>query len=57
LILRLFEPTGKACSTHVSLPWAGMEQDVALGAFEIRTYKLDVEQHTWEAVNLVEESL
>jgi hypothetical protein len=34
-----------------------MEQDVALGAFEIRTYKLDVEQHTWEAVNLVEESL
>jgi len=57
LILRLFEPTGKACRTHISLPWAGMEQDVALGAFEIRTYKVDVEQHTWEAVNLVEESL
>jgi alpha-mannosidase len=57
LILRLFEPTGKACRTHVSLPWAGMEQEVALGAFEIRTYKVDVEKHTWETVNLVEESL
>ena len=57
LVLRLFEPTGKACHTHVSLPWAGMEQDVNLGAFEIRTYKVDVEKHTWETVNLVEESL
>ncbi len=57
LILRLFEPGGKACRTHVSLPWAGMELDIELGPFEIRTYKVNVEKHTWEPVNLVEESL
>jgi alpha-mannosidase len=57
LVLRLFEPSGKACATRVSLPWAGMEQEVQLGPFEIRTYKVDPTRHTWEMVNLVEESL
>jgi alpha-mannosidase len=57
LILRLFEPTGQARTTLVSLPWLGMEQTVALAPFEIRTYKVDGTERTWQEVNLIEEPL
>mgnify|MGYP001086773452 FL=1 len=57
LILRLFEPTGQARTTLVSLPWAGLQKEVALRGFEVRTLRVDVEQRTWTDVNLMEEEI
>ncbi|MGD8454352.1 MAG: glycoside hydrolase family 38 C-terminal domain-containing protein [Phycisphaerae bacterium] len=39
LIIRLFEPTGRARQTTVSLPSDGVQQKVQLGAFEIKTLR------------------
>jgi alpha-mannosidase len=57
LALRLFEPSGKAQTVMVRLPWADMEIEVQLNPFEIRTYLVDPARRTWKMVNLVEEPL
>ena len=55
LIIRLFEPTGQPRTTVVSLPFASMEKEITLQGFEISTWRVDVQNHTWREVNLVEE--
>ncbi len=56
LILRLFEPTGKARQTVLQLPFAGMRIDLSLGAFEIATLRVDWKQKTWQRVNPLEQA-
>jgi alpha-mannosidase len=57
LILRLFEPTGQARATTVSLPFAGMEKEVNLQGFEIRSLLVNLQKRTWREVNLVEKAV
>lgn len=55
LIVRLFEPTGEARSTTLSLPHLELEHAVHLDAFEIRTLAVDPGSRRVREVNLVEE--
>ncbi|MBE0699865.1 MAG: alpha-mannosidase, partial [Anaerolineaceae bacterium] len=57
VIIRLYEPTGQPRKTIVSLPYAGIEKEVALKGFEIRTLRVNPQQSLWEEVNLVEEKV
>jgi alpha-mannosidase len=57
LIVRLFEPTGKARTTVVALPCVGIEQHVELHGFEIRTFRVNVNNGRWVDVNLIEQPL
>lgn len=41
LVIRLFEPTGNARTTTLSLPFCGLEHEVRLGGFEVKTLKID----------------
>ena len=54
IILRLFEPTGRARKTTVSLPFVKMEKTVSLGKFEIKTLKVDLKKRTWNENDLME---
>ena len=54
-IIRLFEPTGSARSTVLSIPILGIEQKVELGAFEIKTLRLDAAARTLAEANLMED--
>ncbi len=54
LIVRLFEPTGKARTTTLSLPFAGMSFDVSLGAFEIKTLRIDPSSGSITETDLLE---
>ncbi len=53
-ILRLFEPTGSAQTTNVSIPALGIHHEVRLNGFEIRTLRLDPEAGTLEDAKLCE---
>lgn len=57
LIVRLFEPTGRRRTTVVSLPFAGLEREITLQGFEIRTLRIDVENCICTEVNLMEQPL
>jgi len=52
--LRLFEPTGSAQTTNVSIPALGIHHEVRLNGFEIRTLRLDPEAGTLEDAKLCE---
>jgi alpha-mannosidase len=54
LIVRLFEPTGSARETVLSLPFAGLSVELSLGAFEIRTLRIDVSNGKFEDTDLLE---
>jgi alpha-mannosidase len=54
-IIRLFEPTGKPRKTVLRLPVLNKKVKVELGAFEIKTLKIDSRRKTLKWVNLVEE--
>lgn len=54
LIVRLFEPTGSARETVLSLPFAGLSVELSLGAFEIRTLRIDVSNGKFEETDLLE---
>ena len=41
LIVRLFEPTGSARSTVLLIPDLGIEREVSLAAFEVKTLRID----------------
>jgi alpha-mannosidase len=56
LVVRLYEPTGQARETTLSLPFAGLSKTIHLDGFEVRTLKIDPRARTWETVNLVEEA-
>jgi alpha-mannosidase len=53
-ILRLFEPTGQAHATTVSIPSLDLTADVALGGFEIKTLYLDPQAKTLIETDLME---
>ncbi len=54
LIIRLFEPTGRARSTVVSIPSAGVRTKVALAPFEVKTLKVNVRRKSVREVDLIE---
>lgn len=56
-ILRLFEPTGEARSTRLRIPVLGVDQTIALGRFEIKSFLIDPETGTLEEVDLTERPL
>lgn len=55
LVIRLFEPTGRARTTVVEIPFARMREKAGLAAFELRTYRVDLRKRTWTQTNLMEE--
>lgn len=55
-IIRLFEPTGQERNTLLSIPIIGLEQQVNLKKFEIKTLKLDFKAGTLMEVDMMENS-
>jgi len=56
-IVRLFEPTGKARTTTLSIPALGVKTKVKLGRFEIKTLKIDPRRKRVVEVDLVEREM
>ncbi|MCG6957431.1 MAG: alpha-mannosidase, partial [Gemmatimonadetes bacterium] len=56
LIVRLFEPTGKARRTTLTLPHLGLTHSMRLGPFEIRTLAVDPSSRQVREVSLMEEA-
>jgi len=54
LIIRLFEPTGAARTTTLSLPFCGIEQVIEMGAFEIKTLRINTAKKTITETDLLE---
>jgi alpha-mannosidase len=54
LIIRLFEPTGRARTTTVALPFAGAKTKVRLGAFEIKTLRFNIRHRRFAETDLLE---
>ena len=54
MILRLFEPTGTARTTTLSVPVLGITIDIALSPFEIRTVAVDLATRHVAEVDLLE---
>jgi len=57
LIVRLFEPSGHRASATLAFPSLGIEQAVTMGAFEIRTYRVDVAGRRLVECDLMERPL
>jgi alpha-mannosidase len=53
-IIRLFEPTGQAWSTILSIPCLSVEVQIELSPFEIKTLCLDLQAKTLIETNLME---
>ncbi|NIA15886.1 MAG: alpha-mannosidase [Nitrospiraceae bacterium] len=56
-ILRLFEPTGSARTTTVSIPALGIEQEISLSAFEIRSFAVTPSSKVLVECDLLERPL
>jgi len=54
VIVRLFEPTGRKRSTELSLPCLGKKMKLSLGAFEIKTIKINLRTGKWIETDLME---
>lgn len=54
-IVRLYEPTGEERLTVVSIPSLGINQEVRLGRFEIKTLRLNVTERILIDANMMEE--
>ena len=54
IIVRLFEPTGKATSTVLTLPALGKRIKINLGAFEIKTLSVHPKTGKYKEVDLLE---
>lgn len=54
LIIRLFEPTGRARTTTVALPFAAARKTVRLGAFEIKTLLFSARRRRFVETDLLE---
>jgi alpha-mannosidase len=55
LILRLFEPTGRARQTTLTVPCAGARTRLKMGPFELKTLRVDPATGAVREVNLLEE--
>jgi alpha-mannosidase len=53
-IIRLFEPTGVERRTMIHLPIVGIQQDIMLGKFEIKTLRLNTVSQTLTEAALME---
>lgn len=56
-IIRIFETTGESTSTQISIPYLDMNEYIEIGAFEIKTLKLDLVVRSLVEVDLMENSL
>jgi alpha-mannosidase len=56
-VIRLFEPTGQARTTRISIPALGIQEEVALGAFEVKTLLLDAGAKSLTEADLMERPL
>jgi len=54
LIVRLFEPTGIARETVLSLPFCGIEKDLKLNPFEVKTLRIDTGKGTVVETDMLE---
>jgi len=54
LVLRLFEPIGKARNTRVRIPALGLDLPVTLDPFELRTLRVDLATRTVSRADLLE---
>jgi alpha-mannosidase len=54
LVVRLFEPTGTARSTTLSVGPLGLKAKLKLGAFQIMTLRINTADGTWGEVDLLE---
>jgi len=54
-IIRLFEPTGTQRTTVVAIPALDLREEVTLGAFEVKTLRLDVAARTLREASLIED--
>ena len=54
-IIRLYEPTGQPRATKILLPALGIHQTAVFGAFEIKTFRLDLTARSLVAANMLEE--
>lgn len=54
IIVRLFEPTGQARSTTLSLPLIGVKTKVDLGPFEVKTLRIDPKARRITETDLIE---
>jgi hypothetical protein len=57
MIVRLFEPTGKARTTVLSLPFMNRKVKVTLGPFEIKTLRINPRTGKVLATDLMERPL
>jgi alpha-mannosidase len=55
-VIRLFEPSGQARTTTLSIPALDLNEEIALGAYEIKTLVLDPEARTLAETDLMEDS-
>ena len=55
LVVRLFEPTGKARSTRLLVPALDLDEEIEMDAFEIKTLLIDPENRSVAEANLLEE--
>jgi alpha-mannosidase len=55
LILRLFEPTGRARQTTLTVPCAGVKTRLRMSPFELKTLRVDPATGAVREVNLLEE--
>ena len=56
-VIRLFEPTGTARSARLRIPTLGMDVEVAMSSFEIKTVVLDPVARTLTECDLMERPL
>ncbi len=57
LVIRLFEPTGRKRETVLSLPCIGKRIAIAMGAFEIKTIRINPRSGKWVETDLMEKKL
>jgi alpha-mannosidase len=54
LIVRLYEPTGRARTTRLTLPFADLEAKLSFAPFEIKTVRLNCKTAELSEVDLLE---
>lgn len=57
LVIRLFEPTGKARTTVLSLPFLNKKMNVMLAGFEIKTLRVNLRARKTVNTSLLEEPM
>ena len=56
-ILRLFEPTGQTRMARLRIPVLGIDTEISLAPFELRSYRIDPDHPVLEEIDLIERPL